>query len=83
MAGIHQHHYKRKAMVEYGRMKKEFDFNDLLVFMNEYKTKEGKPHRNVPSTYAQLNNLLRAHPQFRNIGGNKWCFKETSENENE
>ena len=75
MAGKNQHMYKRKAMVEFGRMKKEFDFNDLLVFMNEYKTKEGRPHRSVPTTYAQLNNLLRAHPRFRNIGENKWVFQ--------
>lgn len=74
MAGKNQHMYKRKAMVEFGRMKKKFDFNDLLVFMNEYKTKSGRPHRSVPTTYAQLNNLLRAHPRFRNIGENKWMF---------
>jgi len=74
VAGKNQHIYKRKAMVEFGRRNKEFEFNDLLVFMAEYKTKTGRPHKSVPTTYTQLNNLLRAHPQFRNVGDGKWMF---------
>lgn len=74
MAGIHQHKYKRKAMVEFGKMNKEFYFGELHEFMSKYKTKTGRPHRSVPASHQQLTNLLRAHPRFRNIGENKWMF---------
>ena len=60
MAGNVKHTHRKRAMLEYGKMNKEFYLKECLYFMNKYRnTETGKIHRQTQSTPIQLGNLLR------------------------
>ena len=78
MAGPLIHKYRIIAMEEFGKTiakDKEFEFRELLDFMNSYKNKQGRPHRFVPLTKQQLGNLLQSHLDFAYLGRTIWKYK--------
>lgn len=64
MAGANKNYYRKKAMKEFGRKHKKFRQAELMVFMNTYKTAEGRRHRMTQTDKHQLTSLLYKTPEY-------------------
>ncbi len=57
--------YRRKAMIEYGQDHQFFKQADLMLFMNNYKTIEGRRHKMTQTNKHQLTGLLMRTSEFK------------------
>ena len=60
------HVFRTKAMLEYGRenIGKLFTIREIVLFLNTYKTKTGRIHRQTQTNAWQMGSLLGSHPNF-------------------
>ena len=64
MAGANKNFYRKKAMTEYGQEHQFFRQTDLMWFMNNYTTAEGRRHRMTQTHKHQLTSILKRNPNF-------------------
>ena len=74
MAGSNRNLIRRQVILEYGIEKGKFHVDELYAHMNAYKTKEGRPHKQVSISRSQLVSLLRTHPLFMNLSNGYWKY---------
>jgi|10_taG_2_1085330.scaffolds.fasta_scaffold32273_3 hypothetical protein len=65
MVGSNKNFYRRKAMTEFGQDNQFFGQADLMLFMNTYKTAEGRTHRMTQTDKHQLTSMLIRSPDFK------------------
>lgn len=74
MAGSNRNLMRRKVIIEYGILKSKFHIDELYFYMNSYKTKEGRPHKQVSISKQQLTSLLRSNSYFTNLNNGYWIY---------
>ena len=74
MAGSNRNLLRRKIILEYGMEYGKFHIDELYTHMNNYKTQEGRPHKQVSISRQQLTSLLRTHALFMNMSNGYWKF---------
>ena len=65
MAGANKNFYRKKAMTEYGQKHQFFSQINLMGFMNNYMTTEGRRHRMTQTDKHQLTSMLIRSPDFK------------------
>lgn len=74
MAGSNRNLLRRKIILEYGMEYGKFHIDELYTHMNNYKTQEGRPHKQVSISRQQLTSLLRSNSYFTNLNNGYWKY---------
>ena len=72
------HHYRFIAMKDFNKKhlktEKEFDLQQMVEFLNSYRTDSGKIHRGTGTDKNQLTAILLRHKDYDKIGIRKWKY---------
>ena len=85
MAGRNKHHYRKLALHEYGNKypHTSLSFKEIMIFINTYKNRLGKLHRQVSTNSQVIGNLMRAMPEYQQLNRGHWVYTPNENNKEE
>jgi|TARA_B100000035_G_scaffold187662_1_gene160160 NADPH-dependent 7-cyano-7-deazaguanine reductase QueF len=81
MAGHNKNYYRYKALHELGieREGEEMDIREIMEYINSYRNKRGRLHKQVNTITSVIVNLLQATPEYEKVKQGVYVYTRSVE----